>query len=185
MVRNFCSHNEEEFLCVAESRGDNIDCNNCPLNEDKNKMREIKFRDRRYNITHSLSYIAGFFDGEGCVRIKKANHSNNSYYLSVHITNSNKKALNFIKNIFGGKIYFQEKGKNLKIYQYLLSSTEAVMFLKAIRCFSIIKVKQIDLAIKFHKKYYKLSKKDKINYYLKMRKLKKENPELLNNGENK
>ena len=34
MVRHYCHHSEEMFLCIAESRGDSIDCDNCPLNED-------------------------------------------------------------------------------------------------------------------------------------------------------
>ena len=34
MVRHYCNHSKEMFLCCAESRGDNIDCDNCPCNED-------------------------------------------------------------------------------------------------------------------------------------------------------
>ena len=33
MVRHFCDKSDEEFLCVAESRGDDIDCEECPMNE--------------------------------------------------------------------------------------------------------------------------------------------------------
>ncbi len=38
MSRSYCNKSKEEemFLCVAESRGDDfIDCDNCPLNDYK------------------------------------------------------------------------------------------------------------------------------------------------------
>lgn len=32
-------------------------------------------KDNRQNLTTKLAYIAGFIDGEGCVRIKKSGQS--------------------------------------------------------------------------------------------------------------
>jgi len=37
MVRHFCDKSEDSFLCVAESRGDYPDCDNCIMNEDKDQ----------------------------------------------------------------------------------------------------------------------------------------------------
>ena len=59
---------------------------------------------------NSIYYIAGFVDGEGCIRIKKANVQKNSFYLTLQVTNSNRKCLQIIRDCFGGKIYKQELG---------------------------------------------------------------------------
>ncbi len=63
----------------------------------------IKIKYGKQTITNDVAYIAGFFDGEGCVRIKRANQGGNSYYITATITNSNKAILEYIKDIFGGK----------------------------------------------------------------------------------
>jgi len=42
MTRHYCPHTketEEMMLCIAESRGDNIDCDKCVFNED-NKQNQ-------------------------------------------------------------------------------------------------------------------------------------------------
>ena len=64
---------------------------------------------KKYKITTKLAYIAGFVDGEGCIRIKKSNQSGNSYYVTFQVTNSSKKPLELIKSIFGGRVFLEEK----------------------------------------------------------------------------
>jgi len=68
----------------------------------------MKIKNGRKTITTKIAYIAGFFDGEGCVRIKKANQYGNSYYVWVAITNSNKNILNNISDLFGGQVRLAE-----------------------------------------------------------------------------
>ena len=56
----------------------------------------------------TLAYLAGFFDGEGCVHISnkgiRGNSLNPSYILSVHISNTQELAVKQFL-IFGGQCY--------------------------------------------------------------------------------
>ncbi len=144
----------------------------------------MKIKQGKNTITTEISYIAGFFDGEGCVRIKKAGHSNNCFFVIAHLTNTNLEILQKVKLLFGGSIRFQEEGRNKRIYNWSLSCSEAVDFLRTLLPFLIEKREQAELALHFHFNKEILSKDDKIILYQKMRDLKKqqisyENPELL------
>ena len=97
-----------------------------------------------------IAYIAGFFDGEGCVRIKQANQGGNSYYLIAHITNTNPVILKKVQDLFGGNTRVQEKGRNKPIYNWYITSSEANDFLKTLQPFLIEKKSQAELGIKFH-----------------------------------
>ena len=46
-------------------------------------------------------YMAGFFDGEGCVHIRKGNRLSDS----LKVGNNNKFILDYIKEMFGGKVH--------------------------------------------------------------------------------
>ena len=53
MSRHFCNHNKESFLCIAESRGDNPNCDKCPMNEDLEDspiVKETKMINKIKNI---------------------------------------------------------------------------------------------------------------------------------------
>ena len=133
-------------------------------------MKIIKGRN---TVTTEIAYIAGLFDGEGCVRIKQANQGGNSYYVIAHITNTNKKMLEKVEIYFGGNTRKQEEGRNKPVYNWSLSSSEAVDFLKTLCPFLIEKKEQAELAIYFHAVKEKLDAKQKDYYYHKMRDLKK------------
>ena len=144
----------------------------------------MKIKKGRNTVTSKIAYIAGFFDGEGCIRIKKANQGGNSYYLWVAITNSNKGILDMVRDLFGGQVRLAETSKNKDIYHLLITSSEACDMLKILSCFLIEKKEQALLGIKFHETKENLSTKEKVFMYNKMRKLKTigniyENPELL------
>lgn len=140
--------------------------------------------DNHKNITTDIAYIAGFFDGEGCIRIKKVK---SCYYLVVHITNSNKSILEFIQERFDGKISFQERGVHKTIYQFQLNCGQANDFLKSVIGFLKEKKEQALIGIKFHETKHSLSMEQKELLYIKMREMKKieiignihQNPELL------
>jgi len=138
--------------------------------------------DKRNHLTTKLAYIAGFIDGEGCIRIKKSNQSGNSYYITLHVTNSEKKSLELIKSIFGGKIFYQEKSTHKIIWQYYSTCSEACDTLKTILGFLISKKEQAQYAIWFHENKDTLTIEDKLNAYNKISQMKKhiyENSELL------
>ena len=134
----------------------------------------MKIKSGRKTITHDVAYIAGFFDGEGCVRIKQANQGGNSFYVWVAITNSYKPTLDYVVSVFGGKVRRAEKRSHKTIYHYLITASEAVDMLKTIGGFIREKKNQVDLAIKFHENKDKMSKSQKEKYALKISAMKRE-----------
>lgn len=138
-------------------------------------------RDKRKNITTDIAYIAGFFDGEGCIRIKE---TPSSHYLIVHITNTNRGILEDIKKLFGGAINFQEKGVHRLVYQYHLTCGDAYNFLKTINGFLREKRKQSEYGMKFHEIKSTISRSGRSLMARKISEMKREaniykNPELL------
>lgn len=146
----------------------------------------MKIKNGRNTITSKIAYIAGFFDGEGCIRIKKSNQSGNSYYLWVSITNSNYLILESVEQLFGGTINKVKNGKGKIIYHYLITCDEACDFLKTCFYFLRDKQEQAMLGIRFHEEKGQLTLEQKKDDYEKMRKLKVgniyENPNLLSEG---
>lgn len=145
-------------------------------------MNKIKIQRGRNTITTDIAYIAGFFDGEGCIRIKRASQGGNSYYIWVAITNSNKEMLDFVVDIFGGTVRQAEKTVNKIIYHYLITSSEAVDMLKILSAFLKEKRQQAKFAIFFHEHKEHLLPESKEKCYQQMRDMKRgiyENKELL------
>lgn len=156
----------------------------------KSSRTFMKVKDGKETITSKIAYIAGFFDGEGCVRIKESNRGGNSYYVIAHITNTNRRILEQIQDLFGGAIRTQEKGTNKTIYNLCISSAEAVDFLKTLSPFLQEKLEQALLAIKFHEQKATMQLEEKMSWARVMSEMKKhqdpltvgnihENPELL------
>ena len=88
----------------------------------------------------SISYFAGFFDGEGTAYIAK----NGS--ISIVVTNSHLPTLEYLQNIFGGTLKAKAKTKNKQcyslcwygpnayalcsvVYEYLITKKKVVKFL--------------------------------------------------------
>lgn len=124
----------------------------------------MKIKHGRLTVTSQIAYIAGFLDGEGCIRIKHANQGGNSYYIWVAITNSYKPTLDFVASLFGGKVRRAEKKANKWIYHYLITSSEAVDMLKTLVGFLREKKEQAELAIEFHETKANLSPESKRRY---------------------
>ena len=150
-------------------------------------------KDNRRNLTTQMAYIAGFIDGEGCIRLKQSDRKGQRFYVTMHVTNADKKPLEKIQDIFGGKIYFQEKSKNKIIWQYYITCAEAADTLRALVGFLITKKSQAELAIYYQDNQDSLSGDEKHTLYVKMREMKKEinrghhiheNPELLEDKDN-
>jgi len=149
----------------------------------------MKVKDGRETITSKIAYIAGFFDGEGCVRIKEANKGENSFYVIAHLTNSYKPVLEEVQELFGGALRRQERTPNKTIYNWCVSSAEAVDFLQVISPFLKEKLPQAKFAITFHAAKGKLTGAQKRKWAKRISEMKREvigniyeNPELLNNN---
>lgn len=114
---------------------------------------EEKHKSCNEGISNSISieYIAGFFDGEGCIYI-----NNKTHRLRVCITNTNYYILKQFKEMFGGSIYKRQlrklknnRGYCKQIFQWSIEFNNALRFLECIQPYTIVKKEQIELAIKY------------------------------------
>jgi hypothetical protein len=94
-------------------------------------------------------WLAGFFDGEGCVYLqsmKRVNRQLPRYSLSVFLTQNDKAILEEVQREFGGKVT-QHSGR--RCYRWRVVSRNVLDFLYAVYPHSILKRDQINLAIEF------------------------------------
>lgn len=150
----------------------------------------MKVKDGRKTITTQIAYIAGFFDGEGCIRLKQSSQGGNSYYVWVAITNSNRQILDEVAELFGGVVRKAEKTVNKTIYHYNITASEAVDFLTVLQPFLKEKAEQARIAIAFHGQKDGMTRDMKRLYVKRITDLKKEsniykNPELIKAVEEK
>lgn len=100
----------------------------------------------------SKEYIAGLFDGEGCVNITISG-KNRQATLRVMIVNTNRSILELVQSQYGGQIYEmygpRTHPKWKQSWQLRLFRSYALNLLKDIRPFVYIKTNQIELAIMF------------------------------------
>ena len=103
--------------------------------------------------TTDLIYIAGFFDGEGCIRIGKAYElTNRTYYynLSVTIGNTDLDVLKYIHGVLGGALTKRAITKNRKdFYGIYWSGKWAKNILLLLLPYLRTKHKQAELGIYF------------------------------------
>lgn len=99
----------------------------------------------------SPEYLAGFFDGEGCVNFTIAG-ANRQLKLRVCIVNTDRNILELIRAQCGGSLPAPRKHKNPKWKHFNMLTfhdATAVEFLRLIQPFVRIKAAQIALAIEF------------------------------------
>lgn len=104
-----------------------------------------------------IAYLAGFFDGEGCVSIlrfaeKRRAATYFAYRLQVRIGNTNLEVLEWIQSKFGGTIYDQVRsvpGNRKPFWAWHTSGHKAKTFLEMIEPFVIVKRRQIQVALQF------------------------------------
>jgi hypothetical protein len=93
------------------------------------------------------AYLAGLFDGEGCVHIMHDQQRVYYYQLVVTVANTHKPTIDRLKEVFGGVIQEQERAKTC--YVLALRSLKARAFLEAVYPYLRIKRSQADLALAF------------------------------------
>ena len=110
---------------------------------------------------NTLSYLAGFFDGEGCVSIlkRKKGNWNISHFLRISIGQKDGETLDWIKDTFGGKVYLVSRDGS---YIWAISDKKAYEFCKLICPFLKYKKPQVELAIKFQEERMTVRKNKKI-----------------------
>ncbi len=101
----------------------------------------------------NIAYVAGLFDGEGCVRIaKNKTRKNACYQLYVSINMTDPRAIKKVSETFGGKIYLSRKASkptHRTLYSWVVCSQAAATFLRTIRSFLIVKTEEVNMALEF------------------------------------
>jgi predicted transcriptional regulator len=96
----------------------------------------------------SLEYLAGVFDGEGYVGVNVMQGGYMGVRLSV--TNNNRGVLELFQQQFDGRIATPNaKGAGGASWTWQLYGPKAIVFLKSIQPFVVIKKPQVDLAVQF------------------------------------
>jgi LAGLIDADG endonuclease/YopX protein len=146
----------------------------------------MKVINGRKTITTEIAYLAGFMDGEGCIRLKQSDRKGERFYVWVAVTNSYPTVLRRYKALFGGQIRKAERTPNKDIYHYLVTASEATDMLKVLVNFLDEKARQAHHAIWFHEHKDEMSGEERAAMAQKISDMKREvigniyeNPELL------
>ena len=118
------------------------------------------------------AYMAGFFDGEGCVLIARrgvlkrnaTQQVERVFSLTATIAQGSKEVLELYHNLFGGVLHVDERkrgGFSPRDYQiwewYINGNLQVPVFLQFIRPFVRVKHEELDVALKFAETYKELS----------------------------
>ena len=107
----------------------------------------------------TLAYIAGIFDGEGCVSISKEKERTTikgySYRLRVIVGNTNEWLIKFLQSQFGGNIVLRQPRMPWykPIWQWQIGAKLAQVFLEALLPYLQLKKHQAELGIAFQNKF--------------------------------
>lgn len=100
-----------------------------------------------------LFYIAGYIDGDGCLYIGKHFNSGQSFHTyeySIQICCINNAAMNYIQNIFGGRIREKPvKGNRKSEWIFTIKNTEAYNLAELLKGRFILKNNECNLFLQF------------------------------------
>jgi hypothetical protein len=100
----------------------------------------------------SLEYIAGFFDGEGCVTIQRRSDGRSHYSVHASIGQVDPQNLIKIQRQFGGSLREIKKKVQRSSWRLTLTGSKAEIFLKALVPYLQNKKKEAVLALKLRDK---------------------------------
>ena len=96
-----------------------------------------------------LAYLAGFFDGEGCVHINRPDRQGRMSLL-IRVTQTDPAVLLTYEARWGGTIYSGDNGANRKtIWSWTAHSNVAAGVLRDLMPYLRVKVAQAELGIRF------------------------------------
>ena len=123
----------------------------------KGKASELEFdKDDYQGFRVPLGYIAGLFDGEGCIKIEKFNERRGGFIRPAHrltctITNTNPHPLAIVQDMFGGNLRCDVRDKDgwRNVWRWSVSCAKAGHFLEVIKDHLIIKKQEAEVALDF------------------------------------
>lgn len=101
----------------------------------------------------SIPYLAGFFDGEGCISIYSAKYvvregNRKSYVLECSVGNCDPRPLQKFMELFGGSVRLKKEVKNYRLfYNWKVTTQKALAFLLQIKEYLIIKQDEAEIGI--------------------------------------
>jgi hypothetical protein len=112
-------------------------------------MKNIKQHINKDLPSDTLAYVAGLFDGEGCVNFTQAGKQR-AWVIRVMIRNTDRPIIDYLQSVFGGrietKVAYSDKPQWKTSYCWRLDWDAAVQFLEAIEPWVRIKSDQILVA---------------------------------------
>ena len=114
-----------------------------------------------------IRYLAGFFDGEGCIHIATVK---SRCSLRAQVGNNRVDVLNIFKDIFGGTIH-APKGYNFS--EWRITGTGVEGFLEAMLPYLILKKEEAELGLEYRSKFKELNMEQREKYRIRMRNLKR------------
>jgi LAGLIDADG endonuclease len=124
-----------------------VDCRIIALrrNQELSKRKAIMTQDIPET---TVAYIAGFFDGEGSVGLE--HHKSGHIRLRVSISHNDRRPLDLIQKLYGGRIAIRHKRKaGVEYWQLNIYTAAAGRFFSAIAPYCIVKRESIAIAIAF------------------------------------
>ena len=108
-----------------------------------------------------LAYMAGIFDGEGCIVIHKSKPRqrgiNPSYVIEINLANTNEWIVRQFHFSFGGNVYLRKRQTETsrEIWAWQISANQALLCLKTLLPYLKLKRGQAEIAIKFQEEKIK------------------------------
>ena len=105
-----------------------------------------------------IRYVAGFFDGEGCIQLcysgmSRATSVLASVHLMIQVSNNDKPILDRIQGWLGGRVVARtmakKKPQHKQCYYLVISGRKAAQFLNVLLPYLHVKRKQAEAAILF------------------------------------
>lgn len=103
-------------------------------------------------LKEKIIYLAGIFDGEGCVYIavRKAREGRSPQYsVDCSVNMQDGAPIKMLQNLFGGIYHIRKKSGNFPAAEWRVCSKKAKNFMKKILPYSTVKKDQILVAIEF------------------------------------
>jgi hypothetical protein len=94
------------------------------------------------------AYFAGFFDGEGCIRIQSS-HKGTSWHIRVTCVQRNPAPLLLMVERYGGAAGKFSKGRNEDMWTWYAMGPKAAAFLERVLPYLIVKREQAEMALAF------------------------------------
>lgn len=100
----------------------------------------------------SIEYLAGYFDGEGCVTVYTGPSHKNAPLLSLHVTSGDEGVIKAFHEVFGGS-FVVEKARHCtrrQLYRWRCSGSLAIKTLEVLVPFLIAKRHPTELALQMN-----------------------------------